>query len=550
MIRYLSIKNLATVDSLEIEFRKGFTVLTGETGAGKSIVVGALGLLAGARAHSDLVRTGAEKATIQASVETDEGQEIILRREITAEGRSRAFINDALATIRALENCASGLVDIHGQHDHQTLLKREAHLGLLDSFLGVSELKGEVASAFRSWRSAIAKIEQSEMSESERKEKIEFLSFQCEEIDGLEIQEDEDERLLAERDRLSNAERLLKACDEGYGLLYEDDRSVLSGLGQVWKTLETLAEIDKDVEGQLSVRGEINASLEELAFFLRGYRGAIEASPERLSEIESRLSVLAGVKKKHGPRLSDVLDARTKMSVELSALEKHEESTEQLRRDEEQFRDLFLERGRELSAKRKAAAKGLEDAMNPILLNLALDGAVFKVEFEYNEVEWSENGIDEVEFFFSANRGEVPRPLAKVASGGELSRVMLAIKTVATNDLPGKTLIFDEVDAGIGGVTANYVGESLFRLSDQFQVLCVTHLPQIACFSTNHLHVAKVMRQGRTLTVVEELAEESRASEIARLMTGATSKSAIEGARELLRGKEKAKGESERRKRR
>ena len=271
MIRYLSIKNLATVDSLEIEFFNGFTVLTGETGAGKSIVVGALGLLAGARAHADLVRTGAEKAVVQASVETSEGQEIILRREVTAEGRSRAFIDDALATIRALEKCSTALIDIHGQHEHQALLNKESHLDLLDSFLGMNELKDKVSGSFRAWRSAKMKIDQSEVSEKERKEKIEFLAFQCREIDGLKIEVNEDEELSRERGRLANAEQLMTACDESYGLLYEDDRSALSNLGQVWKRLELLAEIDKEFEGQLSVKDGVNASLEEY----RGVSGAI-----------------------------------------------------------------------------------------------------------------------------------------------------------------------------------------------------------------------------------------------------------------------------------
>jgi len=549
MIRYLSIKNLATVDSLEIEFLDGFTVLTGETGAGKSIVVGALGLLAGARAHADLVRTGAEKAVVQASVETAEGQEIILRREITAEGRSRAFIDEALATVRALEKVSSVLVDIHGQHEHQALLNKEAHLGLLDSFLVAGELESNVANSFRAWRSVKGKIDQSMISETERNEKIEFLAFQCREIDDLKIEENEDEELSRERDRLANAEQLRLACDESYALLYENDNSVLSNLGLVWKHLEGLAEIDKEVEGELSVKDGVNASLEEIAIFLRDYRGSIEVSPERLAEVEGRLSLLAGVKKKYGPGLSDVLLERERIAGELTELREHEESGERLRREESEARELFLERARELSRKRRAGAKRLEAAMTPLFSNLALDGAAFSVEFGDSDGEWSETGFDDVEFFFSANAGESPRPLGKVASGGELSRVMLAIKTVATIDLPGKTLVFDEVDAGIGGATANYVGESLFRLSERFQVLCVTHLPQIASFATNHLRVAKVLRESRTLTVVEALPEESRASEIARLMTGATSEAALEGARELMRGKEKAKGESERRKR-
>ena len=272
-------------------------------------------------------------------------------------------------------------------------------------------------------------------------------------------------------------------------------------------------------------------------------------SPERLAEVENRLSLLAGVRKKYGPGLSDVIAERVRIGEELATLQQHEESGERLRREETEFREVFLGNAKELSLKRRSGAERLEDALSPLFSNLALGGSVFRVVFEVGEVEWTESGIDDVEFFFSANQGEDPRPLRKVASGGELSRVMLAIKTVATTDLPGKTLIFDEVDAGIGGATANYVGESLCSLSERFQVLCVTHLPQIASFATNHLRVAKVLRESRTLTVVEELPEESRASEIARLMTGATSEAAMEGARELMRGKEKAKGESQRRKR-
>ena len=554
MIRFLSVKHLAVVDELEIEFESGLTVLTGETGAGKSIVLGALGLLVGARATADLVRTGTDKAVVQATLETGQGREIILRREITAQGRSRAFIDDTLTTVGALHELGKQLIDFHGQHEHQALLNPQAHLPLLDAHGQPTKVATVVGDGFRRWRQAAARLKQARLSDSDKADRLELLMFQRDEIDRGAPTSGEDERLAAERIRLANADRLMELSTEAYGALYERDTAVLSLLGQVWRRLEELALLDPSLAGQLDCRDTVEAQLEDLAFSLRSYAAAIDRSPDQLADVETRLVTLERLKKKYGPRLEDVLTFRIGVGDQLAAVEGQTARVEDLVRAEADARSRFLEAAERLSVRRREAAHRLSVEMVPVLAQLAMPHAIFDVCFDDAPLpsdKWSEGGVDRAEFHFTANPGEMARPLARIASGGELSRVMLALKTLATTDAPGKTLIFDEVDAGIGGTVAERVGRMLAGLADRFQVLCVTHLPQIAAYATSHYQVSKVVRAGRTVTSVVALAEQGRVAELARLMTGGASVKAVAGARELLESKQKpkVKSESERRKR-
>ena len=549
MIQFLTIQNLAVVEKLELELQPGLTVLTGETGAGKSIVLGALGLLVGGRAASDLLRTGESKAVVQAIVENTQGREIILRREITASGRSRAFIDDTLATASALQALGQQLIDLHGQHEHQALLDPRNHLRLLDAFAGVAgDASADVADRFRAWRAARGALDRLRLSDQDKAERTDLLTFQREEIDRVMPTPGEDESLSVTRTRLANADRLASLCGDAYAALYDRDDAVLARLGQIWRQVEELGSLDPTCAAQIKARDSVQPHLEELAFFLRSYAATIDASPVQLAEVEARLADLERLKKKHGPRLQDVLARRERIDTELDELGDSTARLAELAKAEAAARHAYLRASQHLSVSRHREGRALADRLVPVLADLAIPKARFEVRFEspLTEERWSESGVDAMEFYFSANPGEALRPLAKVASGGELSRVMLGLKSLASTDEPGKTLVFDEVDAGIGGAAADRVGNMLGELGRRFQILCVTHLPQIAAYATTHHRVSKVVQGDRTVTRIDRLAAEGKVMEIARLMTGGASRQAQESARVLLMSKQKTKGESER----
>ena len=555
MIRFLSIQHLAVIDGLELELEAGLNILTGETGAGKSIVVEALGLLVGDRASPDLVRTGEARAVIQASIETPEGREILVRREISAQGRSRAFIDDELATSNALKELGSRLVDLHGQHEHQALLDPRSHVDVLDEHAGLSAERAAVAVAFDRWRSVRDELERVRASEREQAARVEVLAFQLGELERAAPQPDEDRELGATREILANAGRLQRLCSEGYFELYEGDEAVLARLEGLWRRLSELAALDPKFTPYLEVRGSVKPQLEDLAFFLRSYGSAVEASPERLQHVEDRLALLERLKKKYGPSLSDVIARRVALENELEAVSRAAERIAGLEKELGEATGVYVSAAETLSRARRTAAQTLASKLEQVLAELAMERS--RLEVRFNEVampegEWTERGRDGVEFYFSANPGEDLRPLAKIVSGGELSRVMLALKTLASTDVPGKTLIFDEVDAGIGGRVADSVGHRLNGLGAKFQVVCVTHLPQIAAYGAAHYHVSKSVRRGRTITRVDRLTEEARVEEIGRLMTGGkVLASARASARELLAAtREKAARTKDERRRR
>jgi DNA repair protein RecN (Recombination protein N) len=537
MLRFLSVRNLAVIDRLELEFNSGLNVLTGETGAGKSILVGAVGLLVGGRASADLVRTGEETATVEAIFETADAKEIIVRREVSAQGRSRASIDGALATSAVLRDVGARLVDLHGQHEHQLLLDPSTHLDLLDAFADLGAQRSAVAQHFAALQRIRSERDRLLMGEKEKASRAEFVSFQLAEIDRVAPKIGEDEELSATRLVLANADKLQRLCGDAYDGLYEGDTAVLPALGSVWKRVGELAALDPRFGPYLDARSTVKSHLEDLAFFLRSYSSSIDASPARLQDIEDRLAQIERLKKKHGPTLDDVVEKREALRHELHDLEHTTERAAVLDRDFETAKTAYATAANALSSERQAAAKEFARALETALSELAMTRTRCEVRLvrAETELQWTDRGVEEGEFYISPNPGEDLRPLARIASGGELSRVMLALKTLASTDAPGKTLIFDEVDAGIGGAVADVVGARLQRLAESYQVLCITHLPQIAAHGATHFVIEKNVRDGRTATAVTRVDGVKREEEIARMIGGAgVSAAVMASAREML----------------
>jgi len=563
MIRYLAIRNVAVIESVAVEFEPSFNVLTGETGAGKSILVEAVGLLLGGRATQDLIRTGEDLATVEAIFDAEDGSEIVVRREITAQGRSRAFINGALATAAALKDLANRLVEMHGQHEHQQLLDPAQHLLVLDEFAGLTPTRDDVARAFAQLQRVRELIDRLRMDDRERAARLELVEFQLSELKNAELEAGEDESLAADRQILRSADRVVRLCQDSYQELYDDEQAALARLDHVWKRVGELATFDSRFVPFVEARDSVKAQLEELAFTLRDFAGGIDASPARLQEVEDRLALLERLKRKHGPTLADVIARRDALAAEHAALVGGTSSLADLEQALHEASSSYLRLARDLSSRRIAAATPLARNIERELSDLAMEKARFELRMHTaaGEEQWTDRGLDTVEFFFSANVGEDPRPLARIVSGGELSRVMLALKTLAAGaaeSASGKTLIFDEVDAGIGGRVATVVGKKLASLGERHQVLCITHLPQVAASGRTHFLIQKEVRGRRTLTSVGKLAQSERVDELARMMGGADAgERARSGAQELLdaagakgENRAKAKGESSRERKR
>ncbi|MEP7307626.1 MAG: DNA repair protein RecN [Acidobacteriota bacterium] len=558
MLRFLRIKRLAVIDEVELEFSPGLNVLTGETGAGKSILVEAVGLLLGGRASGDLVRTGEDSATVEAIFDAA-GEDLLIRREVTAQGRSRAFVNGELATASALKDLSVRLIELHGQHEHHVLLDPATHLTVLDDFSQLHRGRARVESAFSVMREAGARLARVRQAATDRGTHQEVLAFQAAELDRAAPTAGEDDQLATTRQVLASAERVERWCRESYASLYERDGAILSELSGVWRRVSELAALDVAFQPYLEGRDAIKSQLEDLALFLRRYADAIEASPARLQQVEERLALLERVKRKYGPTLSDVIAKRARVRAELDDLARTDEDVSTLARDHEVARTAFLEAAHELSAARRVAAPRFARQLERLLAELAMDRTVIDVRFNAEplpEPGWTASGLDTVEFFVSPNPGEDLRPLARIVSGGELSRIMLAVKTLtaasrqgfseAADRLPSESapgMIFDEVDAGIGGRAADVVGRKLRTLGSAFQVLCITHLPQIAAYADTHYSIEKESAGGRTRTRVARLDDEGRVEELARMLGGEGVTGGVRAAaREMLDGRRIAQG--------
>ncbi|MFN7914357.1 MAG: DNA repair protein RecN [Vicinamibacterales bacterium] len=570
MLRFLTIRRLAVIDSVQVEFDPGLNVLSGETGAGKSILVEAVGLLLGGRASGDLVRTGEETATIEAIFEIG-GEEWLVRREITAQGRSRAFINGNLSTASALKDLASRFLELHGQHEHQTLLDPTTHLAALDAYAGLEPAREQVGAAHAEWVQAGEELRRLRKVLAERDARQELAAFQLAELDKADLKPGEDDELTALKQVLASAERIERLCNEGHAALYERDDAVLAVLAGVWKRVGELASIDPVFQPYLDARDGIKSQLEDLAAQLRHYADGIEASPERLQQVEDRLALLERLKRKHGAPLAGVIAKRDDLREELTELAQGTGRGRELEAEEAAAASTYLARATALSQRRQEAARAFASSVERLLGELAMDATRFEVRFEapLGQADWAADGIDRGEFYLSPNPGEELRPLARIVSGGELSRVMLALKTLTAARRFGFTegadrppsasapgLIFDEVDAGIGGRVADVVGKRLRALGSSFQVLCITHLPQIAAYADTHFLIEKQVEQGRTLTSVRRLDHAGRVEELARMLGGVSVTAQLRAsAEEMLRerqsapregeSKESAKGESE-----
>ncbi len=533
MIAELAVENYAVIERLRVRFHRGLNLLTGETGSGKSIVVDALGLLFGGRASADMVRAGAERArisgifevtstTILAQLLDDAGieiedNELLVEREILANGKSRAFVASRPVTGAFLRELAPLLGDIHGQHDQQQLFKSEAQREMLDSFAGSDDA---IASLYERWRRATAELEELERTAQEKLRLADLWSFQRNEIETVLPLPNEDAALENERRILRNVVKIEESANAAYAALYDAEESATAQLQIVLKKLDDLARIDEGVTAISSALKPAIFAVEEAADALRHYLGKLEADPARLDEVESRMAALEKLKRKYGTTLADVLTFLEDVRRELNAVESSSDRQAALKKEVAELAASYEAAAKKLTAARTAAAKRLSKNVESELASLAMERT--KIDIRVEPAPWSEHGADSVEFLMSANAGEEPKPLDRIASGGELSRVALALKTCASK--PGKgtprTLVFDEVDAGVGGSAAEAVGRRLKKLSSSNQLLCVTHLPQIAGFADHHYYVEKHEERGRTLASIVELSPSQRTKEIGRMLSG------------------------------
>lgn len=537
MLKYLRIRNLAVISDVEMEPETGLNLLTGETGSGKSIIVDAVSLLVGARASQDMLRTGASEAWVEgvfsvgstgpvgeclARVGVDlSSDEMIVRRQIHRDGRTRAFINDRLVTVSLLRQVQPHLVDIHGQGDYQSLLAPSAQLDLLDEIADAMELRAQVNAIYRQYQEKRRELEALICSEAERLRSIDMYRFQIDDIERVNPQPGEDEDLERERRLLLRAEELMRLASEVYERLYEADDAVLTVIARLRHLVERLREIDGRFETVVGYLESARPVLEEASIFLREYLADMTASPDRLEWVESRLAELSRLKRKYGPRLSDVIDRWNEAKVKLERLTSSAVSREEIERDLSTLEREYLERARLLTERRQNAARRLAERVMEEMNALAMEHGRMEVVFRPVGDIPAENGMERVEFVVTLNPGEAPKPLARVASGGEISRLMLAIKSVATAHVGPPSLVFDEIDMGIGGRVAERVGERLKRLAGAHQVFCVTHQPQIARFADAHFRVRKRVTGGRAVVEVTKLDHRGRVEELARMMAGA-----------------------------
>ena len=557
MLKLLRINNIAIIAELELEFGSGLSLLTGETGAGKSILIDALGLLFGARASSELIRTGEERAVVEAVFESVgaarageahglpvDGEELVLRREVHVSGKGKATVNGALVPVSVLRELAPWLAAIHGQHEPQGLLDPETHIDVLDRHAGLADDAEALAAPFRRLREVEAELEALRRDRREAERRREMLDYQAAEIEKAHLAAGEEEALRQEKQIQASAGRLAELSSDAYRLLYDDEDAVVSRLGQVYRKVEELAAIDPRLAPHLEAKAAVRASLDDLALFLRDYREALQVSPGRLDEIESRLDLVERLKRKYGATVEEVIAFGARCRADLASLGSPEEREAALQQEREELAGKYLAAARTLSRKRRSAARDLEKKMQSELAELAMEKTRFKVQFQPDvagdddSAVWTERGLETAEFLISPNPGEELRGLARIASGGELSRILLALKSVATHDDPeeGKTLVFDEVDAGIGGRVAEVVGRKLRAIAEHHQVLCVTHLPQIASMADSHFVVRKRVERGRTITDVRALADAERVEEVARMLGGETvTETARRHAREMVR---------------
>ncbi len=560
MLVELRLENYAVVDNLAVEFAPGLNLLTGETGAGKSILIDALALLLGDKASADVIRSGADKATISAVFEVESGAEktvaqilenngidqehesVILRREIAAGGKGRVFVNNQPATVAVLRQLAPYLATIHAQNESLLSFDAPTRLRLLDSF--ASTQTEATAEAFSTWKGIQTRIADLERDEQDRLRLLDLWTFQAREIEDAKLQAGEDERLETEKRVLANAEKIHSAAMNAFDLLYEGEASTAASLRAAQKHIEELARYAPKFQETMATLETARISVEDVGASVRDYAGGIEASPEHLAEVEDRLAGMDRLKRKYGPTLDDVMKHGAEVSRKLSEMENKDEILRQLRAGLAQAAERYLDAAQVISKKRYESARKLEKLVEAEINDLAMK-ATFGIEVSGTDEEanWTAAGFDQVAYMIATNPGEPLRQLEHIASGGELSRVMLALKASVEaasvkkkNSGAQRTLVFDEIDTGIGGRAAEAVGKKLKGLSRSNQVLCVTHLPQIATFADHHYLLEKKAAGGRTRTTVHLITGEERTEEVARMLSGAKlTETSLKHAEQMLK---------------
>ncbi len=562
MLKELNIKNFAIIDQLRVEFTPGLCVFTGETGAGKSIVVDALNLALGERASADLIRSGCQEAVVEAAFELNgqgskevaallteqgitlnDGEDLIVRRVLSASGKNKAYINGSLANLATLASLGENLADIHGQHEHQSLLSLERQMAMLDSFGGLDDLRSAFNNEYERLRACRGELAALEEGERDRAQREDILRFQKNEIEASQLRPGEDTDLANEQKLLANSEKLAglsRGVDEA---LYASDSSVLAGLKKAMTGLREIASIDGKMAPLLELCEAGRAQIEEAAREVSAYAERVEFDPARLETIGDRLDLIQKLKRKYGGTIEEIIAFGAKAAAELERMERSTEKIERLKKELQAIKTGLTVKARELTKKRSAAAKDLRTKVETELAQLGMKKTAFVVKMTDEPGDDTDDnrklgprGADRVEYLISPNPGEDPKPLAKIASGGELSRIMLALKTILVEGDRIPTLVFDEVDAGIGGAVAEEVGRKLKRVAGKRQVFCITHLPQIASMAASHYGVAKSVRQDRTSTEVRLLDGKERIDEIARMLGGKTmTEATINHAEEMIK---------------
>jgi DNA repair protein RecN (Recombination protein N) len=548
----LLVENYAVVERVRVRFHPGLNLLTGETGSGKSIIVDALALLFGGRASAEMVRSNADRARVsaifeapedpaarkllsEAGIEAEDG-ELLIEREILSSGKSRAFAASRPVTASLLRELAPFLGDIHGQHDQQMLFTSEAQRDMLDAFAAIDT--APLAGIYRQWRRCSAALEELDQSEQERLRLADLWNFQMREIEAANLRPGEDLELENERRVLRNFARIEEAANAAYSALYDAPESVSAQLKLAARKLEELGRIDESLAPVLETLRPAAAAVEDASLALRDYLARLEADPRRLDEIEARLGAIEKLKRKYGSSIEAVLDFLRDVRQRLASVENAAARRAQLAREREQLAEAYRAAAAEIARRRRDAARLLARRVEQELAALAMERS--RIEIRLEPAPWSETGADRVAFLIAPNPGEEPRPLEKVASGGELSRIALALKTCTAGAAPphraARTLVFDEVDAGVGGGAAEAVGRRLKKLAASHQVLCVTHLPQIAGFADHHYFVEKREFKGRTIAAIEELDPPARTREIGRMLSGQKlTPEALKHAEQLIR---------------
>ena len=556
MLRELSIKNLAIIDELTTSFTEGLNVISGETGAGKSIIMGALSLLLGERASNDAIRSSEKSAEVEAlfdiggkngirekldSMGFYDGNELLMKRTVSRSGKNRVYINGNLATLGMLSSLSEFLVNICGQHEHQVILDADNHIDILDEFGDLLSLRTEYSGLYNEYQVLLRRLEELKTANREKGEREELLRFQLKELGESGLRIGEDEELQSERKILVNAQKLKEYAEESYDILYGREGSVLEGLARAVKNLKEIKTIDSSLEVSDEEMASAQFGLEEIAYTLRDYKKEIVFNPERLEEIDDRLEYLGRLKRKYGGAIESILEKEKAIEEELGLISSMEEEIERTSKEISEKKEIVLHKAMELSEMRRNTARVLEADVEREIYSMMMNNTGFEVRFlksseDSDVTSLNPKGIDSLEFYLSTNIGEDMKPLNKIASGGELSRIVLAMKKVLAMTASVGTVVFDEVDSGIGGAAAEAVGEKLKDVSTHHQVICITHLPQIACFGKTHFLVSKEVKKGRTNTNISFLNESERIDEITRMLGGLeiTDKTR-EHAREMLK---------------